>query len=283
MIDNFVLIIGSMKCGTTSLFSYLSQHPEICACNPKEPRFFTKFWSNGFDWYQNLWDWNPEIHKVALEASGNYTLPGGVLSVPERVYSLKDKAKFKFIYIVRNPIERIESHYSHGITQDWGKNLKPLSEGIDEIMLETSRYSKIIEAYYNRFPSEDILLLNFDDLKSEPYRLVQRVVEWLGVNPNYPFKELGAKHNSKEDRIVNDRLWRKLRKNKLLHSLGALVPAQSKHMLHSLLGTRIKGDFKLSPQQRSFVLKELREDLQKLQWNHGVDVNRWNIEYIENY
>ncbi len=41
MINNFALIIGAMKCGTTSLFSYLAQHPEISACQPKEPDFFS--------------------------------------------------------------------------------------------------------------------------------------------------------------------------------------------------------------------------------------------------
>lgn len=40
MINNFAVIIGCMKCGTTSLFYYLSQHPQIAACNPKEPNFF---------------------------------------------------------------------------------------------------------------------------------------------------------------------------------------------------------------------------------------------------
>jgi hypothetical protein len=278
MIDNFILIIGAMKSGTTSLFAYLSQHPEISACNPKEPRFFSHFWTKGFDWYQSLWDWNPEVHKVALEASVSYTLPKTISTVPERIHSLKNKAKFKFIYIMRNPIERIESHYSHGATQDWGKRLKPLSEGIDEVMLETCRYSKFLEIYYKQFPSEDILLLNFDDLKNDPERLIQRVVEWLGVNPHYAFKELTTKHNSNENRIANDRMWRSLRKNKLLYSAASLVPARPKYMLHSLFGTHVKENFKLSPEQRMFVLRELHEDLQKLKLDYGLDVNCWGIE-----
>ena len=40
MIANFALIIGAMRCGTTSLFSYLSQHPEVAPSTPKEPDFF---------------------------------------------------------------------------------------------------------------------------------------------------------------------------------------------------------------------------------------------------
>ena len=107
-IDNFALIIGAMKAGTTSLFKYLSQHPEICACQEKEPNFFASDinWSKGLDWYQNLWKWNQDLHKIALEASTFYTrLPEA--NAAERIAQIK--AKFKFIYILRNPVERIES------------------------------------------------------------------------------------------------------------------------------------------------------------------------------
>ena len=60
-IKNFALIIGAMKCGTTSLFYYLSQHPEICSCREKEPEFFTNDakWYQGFNWYQSY-----ELKKV---------------------------------------------------------------------------------------------------------------------------------------------------------------------------------------------------------------------------
>lgn len=73
--NNFALIVGSMKCGTTSLFSYLAQHTQISACNDKEPRFFTNDhkWAKGFEWYQSLWDWDHNQHKIALEASVDYT------------------------------------------------------------------------------------------------------------------------------------------------------------------------------------------------------------------
>ena len=41
MINNFALIIGTMKGGTTSLFAYLAEHPQISPCRQKEPRFFS--------------------------------------------------------------------------------------------------------------------------------------------------------------------------------------------------------------------------------------------------
>ena len=46
------------KCGTTSLFHMLSQHPELSPCNTKEPHFFSIKYTNGLDWYNNLFEKN---------------------------------------------------------------------------------------------------------------------------------------------------------------------------------------------------------------------------------
>ena len=51
--DDFIIIIGSMKCGTSSLYNYLIEHPSICPCSIKEPEYFSVFksrvWANGTD------------------------------------------------------------------------------------------------------------------------------------------------------------------------------------------------------------------------------------------
>ena len=180
MINNFVLIIGAMKCGTTSLFAYLAQHPQIAACRKKETFFFSAngCWNRGFDWYQSLWDWNPDSHKIALEASVDYTRIPSYPNAAERIATLSDRANFKFIYILRNPLERIESHYTHGLAQNWESTQNPLTEEIHPELIEASQYGRQIKEYYQRFPSENILLVNFKDLKKEPFNLLKK---------NYPF------------------------------------------------------------------------------------------------
>lgn len=112
-IKNFALIIGAMKCGTTSLYNYLAQHPEISACTYKEPSFFSteSNWSKGFEWYYDLWNWDKNRHKIALEASTSYTRIHEYSNAAEKIAAV-DK-NFKFIYIMRNPIKRIESHYTY--------------------------------------------------------------------------------------------------------------------------------------------------------------------------
>lgn len=64
MIKNYVLIIGAMKSGTTTLFDLLSAHPAIAPCSLKEPGFFAfeDRWAEGFAWYESLFDFDPEQH-----------------------------------------------------------------------------------------------------------------------------------------------------------------------------------------------------------------------------
>ena len=62
-----------MKCGTTSLFSYLAEHPQIAPCSSKEPCFFSKEdnWKKGYEWYQQLWK-SKEIDWRIIEATKYY-------------------------------------------------------------------------------------------------------------------------------------------------------------------------------------------------------------------
>ncbi|MEM9906108.1 MAG: sulfotransferase domain-containing protein [Cyanobacteria bacterium P01_D01_bin.44] len=178
MINDFALIIGAMKCGTTSLFKYLVEHPQICPCEyKKEPDFFGKNsnYQKGFQWYRDLWDYDSKIHKIGLEASTSYTKLR-TAEVADRIFEAQSKfdANFHFIYIMRDPIERIESHYTHGLSTKWGQKMMKLDKGIDHRLIEISRYAKQIDEYYKRFLKNNILLLNFEDLKNDPSSVLKK-------------------------------------------------------------------------------------------------------------
>src|SRR5438477_403839 len=149
-IDRFGLIIGAMKCGTTSLFYYLAQHPEICPSRLKEPAFFATKWEQGPDWYHALYDWAPSRHRVAIEASTHYTRLPQFPNVPDRIATIP--ARFKFVYLVRNPLDRAESQYNHARTMPWPVGAAPLSEGLHARLIDWSRYAMQIDAYTALFP-----------------------------------------------------------------------------------------------------------------------------------
>ena len=69
------MIIGAMRCGTTSLFNYLAEHPEICPAINKEPEYFSENQGHKVqvDNYNDLWPYYNSNHKYVLEASTGYT------------------------------------------------------------------------------------------------------------------------------------------------------------------------------------------------------------------
>ncbi len=108
----FCLIIGAMKGGTTSLFNHLSKHPRINACKIKEPGFFSHQWEKGEKWYLNLWK-NVNKDDILLEATANYSKKHLFPETAKRIsdFAKANQYRFQFIYIMRDPIERMESPF----------------------------------------------------------------------------------------------------------------------------------------------------------------------------
>jgi len=273
---DFALIIGAMKAGTTSLFNYLAHHSQIAPCKVKEPHFFVddEKWSKGWSWYEGLWHWQLERHKVALEASTGYTKLPRFANAAERIASVS--AHFKFIYIMRDPIERIESHYTHGQSSDWETTKAPLSNGVHPQLIAVSKYAMQLDEYYKRFPDKDIKLLLFEDLKARPHDIVKDVCEFLDVDPSYQSEQIGTVINANRYKITNPMLI-KLQRSKLGSAMSSMLPSVTKDAFKRKLG-RKSGNFRLTPEQRNDALTALKPDLQRLKRHYGVDVSRWGIE-----
>lgn len=273
-----------MKSGTTSLFNYLSQHPEIAGSRRKEPNFFSydDRWNQGFEWYLQEWpNWNPQQHKIALEATINYTKFPIYPNAAERIYQLKDKANFKFIYIMRNPIERIESHYTYELSSNRRNNIKKLYEdwNIEQELIEASKYAKQLKEYYNRFHEDSILLINFSDFKKDSFKILKKVCNFLNVLDNFQFQNTNIVHNPTQGRIIDDQVWQLFRKNKFLRQLvNQTITEEQKQILHSFFGKKIKQNFQLLPEQKKRVLLQLKEDIYDLETKYNFDTSQWNIK-----
>ena len=99
----FCIILGAGKSGTTSLFNYLAEHPEMAPCHNKEPNFFTRYYDKGYNWYLSLWDKDVLENKILLEATTNYTYSSMSLDASNNMLDFYNKhdVSMKFIYIMR--------------------------------------------------------------------------------------------------------------------------------------------------------------------------------------
>lgn len=106
MLPSF-LILGGQRCGTTSLYRYLSEHPDVHPGLVKEIQFFTLNYGKGVNWYRSQFP--PEsTGGHSFDASPYYLFHP---AAPERASGLLPDAKL--IALLRNPVDRAFSHYQH--------------------------------------------------------------------------------------------------------------------------------------------------------------------------
>lgn len=274
----FGLIIGAMKAGTTSLFEVLAQHPQVCASRVKEPGFFARDSQAPEEWsdYLALWNWDPTVHRIAIEASTTYTKVPFVQGVPQRIEA-RSGHEFRFIYMIRDPIARIASQVRHGLYEGWGQSL---DEGISDDLIAFSRYAMQLDQYVEVFPRSSVLVLTLEEFRSAPERVLARTCEFLGVAPDYEFRDPGAPRNRGDFfEVPRPIAW--MAKSRAVRSVVSRLPQGIHRWLReSVAGLgagrrRTLGRWSPNEVEREQILDLLSPDLQRLRQHYGVDIARW--------
>lgn len=289
--DRFLFLIGAMKAGTTSLFQYLAQHPQIAASRDKEVGFFAlePRMQNGFDWYLGQWDWQPGRHRAALEASTHYTKLPAIEGVPENLAQIASPED-KFLYIMRHPLKRLESHMP--FIQATNAELSPLIDRLDryerhargrrftDLSLEYSRYAMQLDTWAERFGRERILLLTMEALQADPAAVLNRVCDFAGLDRPARWDGLGETHNAGSE-VIALPPWLRLTVGSgwAKSAIQAMLPKALRDRLRGALGRRPGEKFTLTPEEREDALALLRDDLSRLRDHYGVDITaEWGIE-----
>lgn len=192
------IIIGGQKCGTTSLYNYLIQHPEIVAAATKEVHFFDLQFDKGVEWYEAQF---PE-NGITGEASPYYIFHP---LVPQRIYQLYPNVKL--IALLRDPVARTISHYFHEVrlgfeelslesaiasetTRLQGETEKILADGTyysfnhqHYTYRSRSIYLDQLKHWQKYFPSEQLLILESEEFYKNPATTVNQVFEFLQLPP----------------------------------------------------------------------------------------------------
>lgn len=196
MLPNF-LIIGAAKAGTTSLHHYLGQHPQIETSAKKELRFFSHEanWARGVEWYDSQFTGD---RPVRGESSPAYTQFRRFPEVPARVQRVLPDARF--IYLVRDPIERLLSHYAFSVAK--GRERGTLDEAVrapDSRYVDCSLYYTQVSRYFDYFDRSRILVVSSEDLRTEQSATLARIFRFLRVDEGFwsmefdrTFNEVGA-------------------------------------------------------------------------------------------
>ncbi len=282
--DRFAFIIGAMKSGTTSLFEILSQHPQICPAQTKEPDYFTKESDEiSRENYLSLWDWQGGVHSVALESSVAYTKAPFITGVPERIHQ-SNLGQYRFIYMLRNPLTRIESQVRHGLFAGWGKSL---DAGIPADAVNFSSYALQLDQYLKCFAIDSIMLVILEEFKHNPDVMLSRVCQFLEIKNDFTFKNVNTARNSGEFFNASASVSRITQSNFGQFISGKILPEKIKNLLRNAIAylnngggkTSSLGRWQLTPEERNVVLKRLADDLKRLESAYGIDIQKhWHIK-----
>lgn len=176
------LVIGAMKCGTTSLAADLQAHTGIFVPSVKEPHFLCDtgaLTKAGTRQYARLFD-KAAAAQICGEASTGYTKLPDITGVAQRAKSLLG-SELRLIYMVRHPVNRAISHHYHLVRS--GDACSSIDEAIENVpqLLNYSRYATQLQPWVEAFGIENIQVICFEDYVIHRPDVLSRVSEFLGV------------------------------------------------------------------------------------------------------
>lgn len=215
-----VFIIGAGRSGTTSLYRYLSAHPQAFASPIKETAYFCEpealrrrnpalaskeIWKSEAN-YLRLFE-GADDARVIFEASPQYSAWPIYEHIPERIASFNPDARF--IYIMRDPVERALSNYRYGVREGLTRHSPYENIRNDPFFIAGSRYATQIKRYLAVFDAARIKTLVFEEFAQDPGGVLADLFEWLGIDPAFRPPDLGTRHNATPQRleIVRELEW----------------------------------------------------------------------------
>ena len=176
------LVIGAMKSGTTSLYHYLKGHEQVFLPMTKELDFFTagSNWRRGVDWYAHQFR-DADDAPARGEVSPRYAQYPTHAGVPERIAQVLPDVRL--VYVVRDPVARIRSHYQHLVITGVEKAPPETALFENPLYLTCSSYALQLERYLEHFPREQILVVTSEALRSDRRATLQQIYRFLGVDP----------------------------------------------------------------------------------------------------
>jgi hypothetical protein len=196
------LIAGVQKGGTTSLYEYLRQHPELALSSRKEVHFF--------DDEAQFASGRPKPGRICGEATPIYSYWRPAMR------RIRDyNPKMKLVLLLRNPIERAWSHWRmetarSAETLPFGRAIREEAGRLRETLpLQHRVYSYVDRGYYSTqirrvrelFPERNLLFVKSDSLFADPAAVTMAVQRFLGVSARAP--DVSAIHNpGADDRVM---------------------------------------------------------------------------------
>lgn len=276
MLPNY-LVIGAPKCATTSLCYHLGRHPEVFMSNPKETFFFSydDVFAKGIDWYKSHFD-DAERMKAVGEGTTVYSQTETFPNTLNRIVKYVPEASI--IYLVRHPLERIQSHWVEMHSQ--GLTMQPFNTAVidDPQYLDASMYSKQLNSYKNHFPDEKILVLFYEDYKADTRSVLTRCFEFLGVSTEVELDGVDKPRYVSQGKRSDIKLTNFLRRNLPgFYWLRDNSPRFLRDFAKSISKKEIQGKPEWDQDVKNHIISELEKDTKDFLLSQNMPSNFWEL------
>tara|TARA_R110002049_G_scaffold72490_2_gene187111 strand:+ start:129325 stop:130278 length:954 start_codon:yes stop_codon:yes gene_type:complete len=270
------LIIGAMKSATSTLHEQLGAQPGIFMSSPKEIYYFSddEYYQKGMDWYLNHFA-QADRDDLCGESSTHYTKLPTYPHTVDRIRS--DLQGTKFIYVMRDPIDRLTSQYIHHWTmrETLGSFDQCLAE--TDILVAYSEYARQLHPYFEAFGKENVLPVFFDRLCKYPQAELERVCRFIGYDRHPEWMpELSGQNESAARLRTNPTRDAVLNAPVLSHLRRGLVPRNIRDRVKRLW--QMQGRPSLSDAWRAKIVPRIDQDLRCLGDLMGIDLNCENFK-----
>lgn len=308
-LPNF-FIVGSAKSGTTSIYNYLKQHPDIFMSPIKETHHFStdidssKFrpdyaanlninidsWLNGdqkkeiFHAFVKDWDKYLKLFKNSENQKAIGEVTNSYLYSKEAAKNIRSKfPEGKIIMILRNPVERAFSHFLMDLKSglETGSFLEAFKKdmaksnkgwGISNVYYEIGMYYEQVKRYLTVFPQEQIKIILYDDYRNDAIKTLKEICNFLNIDSNFEF-EFSKEHN-KAMIPKSGAVALMMRQKGLKAFAKKIFPKSWKNIISKIFFTN-KNLPKLSVDDRKYLIELYKEDIQKLSQLINRDLTSW--------
>lgn len=279
-------LLGVQKAGTTSLFDWISQHPDVFGpVHLKDFPFFSRedYYKKGSDYFAQLLG-KPNIEKkITIVGATDYTKD---IETLRRIYDYNSASKV--ILILRNPVDRAISAFKFmcqmgkevrtNMLEAFKNELQTRPADYDLCYLERGRYSEQVENVFSVFGRENSLVLLFDELANDQLNCVRKVYTFLNLSlehiPNFTIENVTGKPRVKfiNKLLFTDKIVRKLIPGRIL---DILVSPETRTVVRRkvrLLNTKNgKDKSEISSEVTGFLVAYYAPDIKKIESILDVD------------
>jgi hypothetical protein len=292
-----LFIVGAAKAGTTALYDYLTQHPQVFLSRTKEPMFFSKeeYYARGLDWYEDAYFEGADDYPVRAEATPHYLYWSE--KVAPRIKEAYGERPVKFIVSFRDPVSRAYSWYWNMVREgredlDFDEALRVEERRLEENRYELyqrgamvygysagSRYASLLQPYLELFPPESFFYVFQDDLKSRVNETCEEIFEFLGIESSIQINT----SKSNPAAMPRSRLLHKTIRQRSLFKefIKPFIPHRVRRPLKSrVMRANLKETpyVPLDPKLAHQLRRSYTTEIEKLEKITGRDLSSWKAE-----